>query len=74
MCATMLSIRREGPELAEEKKTSKGWASSGKDAPVEGLSHYAPGAVRPKPSGLMWNCVLAGMAQTKQVARVGRRA
>jgi hypothetical protein len=24
--------------------------------------------------GLMWNCVVAGMAQTKQVARVGRRA
>ncbi|MDX6476543.1 MAG: hypothetical protein QOH95_2054, partial [Gaiellaceae bacterium] len=21
----------------------------------------------------MWNCVLAGMAQTKQVVRVGRR-
>jgi hypothetical protein len=24
--------------------------------------------------GLMWNCVLVGMAQTKQVVRVGRRA
>jgi hypothetical protein len=46
----MLSIRREGPELADEKKTSKGWASSDTDAPVEGLSHYAHGAATPKPS------------------------
>ena len=27
-----------------------------------------------KYGGLMWNCVLVGMAQTKQVVRVGRRA
>ena len=26
-----------------------------------------------KPRGLIWNCVVAGMAQTKQVVRVGRR-
>jgi hypothetical protein len=49
MWAMMLSIRREGPELAEEKKTSRGWASSGKSAPVEGLSHYARQAATPKP-------------------------
>jgi hypothetical protein len=49
MWAMMLSIRREGPELAEEKKTSRGWASSGKGAPVEGLSHYARQAATPKP-------------------------
>jgi hypothetical protein len=46
----MLSIRRDGPELTDEKKTSRGWASSGKGcAPVEGLSHYAQRAVTPKP-------------------------
>jgi hypothetical protein len=72
-------MRREGPELTDEKKTSKGRASSDKAAPVEGLSHYAPGAVRLKRAATLgalmgdWYTVgiLVGLGASIGVAATG---
>jgi hypothetical protein len=84
MCAIRLSIRRDGPELADEKKTSKGWAASGTEAPVERLSHYAPNVAGPKRAATLralmgdWYTVgiLVGLGAAIGVAATGalRRA